>query len=136
MPLYTYECECERKFERVLPVSMCDDPQVCPVCGRYAKKTIEWGHGGIIRTGDAVQWVKDAALTLDSDKPIETIQDLRNFYREHPNVRPVESHPALPSSYGDALDGKPDPVVEKKKRSKKGHELLRKMRSIEVGGRA
>lgn len=136
MPLYSYECECGEKFDRILPVSMCDDPQCCPGCGEPAKKVIELGHGGIFRTGDAVSWVKEAALTLDSDRPIETVQDLRDFYRENPNVRPKESHPALPSSYGDAMDHRRDPVAEKKERSKMGHELIRKMRSIEIGGRA
>jgi putative FmdB family regulatory protein len=136
MPLYSYECDCGRQFEAVLPVKKCDYPQHCPDCGLYAKKVIKIGHGGIFRTGDSVPWVRDVAKVLgDGEKPnpnINTVQDLRRYYKEHPNCLPKESHPAFPSSYGDALS-KPDIKAQKERRSKIGHEKLRELRTITVG---
>lgn len=138
MPLYDFECShCEYCFDAVLPVSECDDIQLCPVCSSVSSKVISLGHGGIVRTGDSVPWVRDVAKVLtDNDNPnpnIETVQDLRNYYKANPNIRPVESHPALPSSYGDAKDaGKVDKKHVLAERSRKGHEVIRKMRSIEV----
>ena len=135
--LYDYECEtCGLHFEVLLPFSECDSTQNCPVCHAVSKKIMTCGHGGIIRTGDSVPWVRDAALTLgDGERPnpnIHTVQDLRDFYQANPNIRPKESHPAFPSEYGDAMSSRPDPAEVKRQRSKKGHEKLRKLRSITV----
>jgi putative FmdB family regulatory protein len=137
--LYDYECKCGNEFEKIVPVSEYSEPQVCPKCGREAEKVMKLGHGGILRTGDSVPWIRSLNNILtDGDKPnsLETIQDLRNYYATHPNVVPAESHPAIPSSLGDAIGSKQDPMADKQKRSKQGHELIRKMRRIEVSRRA
>jgi putative FmdB family regulatory protein len=140
MPLFDYECgQCGKEFEKVVPLETYNKIQLCPNCGTEAKKVIIAGSGGIQRTGDSVNWVRDAAKFLtDNDRPnpnINTIQDLRHYYKTHPNIVPASSHPALPSSLGDALDSRPDPKVQKAKRSKEAHEKLRKLRAIEVSGR-
>lgn len=137
MPLYDYECQhCGARFDTILPISCDTDEHHCPECGNAAKKVITLGHGGIVRTGDSVPWVREATLTLGDDaRNVQTIQDLRKYYQTHPNVRPVESHSAFPSEYGDCMD-RPDPKQVAKQRSKKGHELIRSMRKIEVAGQA
>ena len=142
MPLYDYECtKCHEQFERILPVSECDDIQFCPECGVISDKIVSLGHGGIWRKGDSLPWVRDVAKVLtDNDRPnpnINTVDDLRNYYDTHPNVRPKESHPALPSSYGDSADkGKVDHELKRVQRSRKANEYLRNLRSIEVNSRA
>lgn len=140
MPLYEYECPCGREFDRVLPIAECDSEQTCE-CGNIAKKVITLGHGGIWRTGDELPWVRDVAMVLndvpDDPRPnpnIKTVQDLRNYYATHPQVRPKESHPAFPSSFGD-FTSRTDPAYTKQQRSKKAHEKLRELRSINVSSR-
>lgn len=136
MPLFDYECmKCKIYFEKILPVDECDTAQDCPKCGERAVKIIMQGHGGIFRKSDAAPWVRDAAkvLTDDDERPnpnLQSVDDLRKYLSENPNVRPKESHPAFPSSYGDAFSSKPDPVQQAKERSRKGREKLRAMRSI------
>jgi len=135
MPLYSYECKNEHFFEAILPVVQCDKPMVCPYCTGETRKIIINGHGGIFRKSDAAPWVRDAAkvLTDDDERPnpnLQSVDDLRKYLSENPNVRPKESHPAFPSSYGDAFSSKPDLVQQAKERSRKGREKLRAMRSI------
>jgi putative FmdB family regulatory protein len=140
MPLYTYECNCGKEFDRVLPISDCDKPQGCPNCDGRGHRIITLGHGGIFRTGDSIPWVRSMSEILtDGDGPnpnMETIQDMRQFYRDHPNIIPADSHPSLPSSMGDELYKKPDLKAEKAARSKKAKEKLRELRAISVAGRA
>jgi len=41
MPIYMYECpECEQTFEKELPLSAFDEPQICPECGTKAKQVV------------------------------------------------------------------------------------------------
>lgn len=138
MPTYDYQCnKCNTHFERVLPVSECDSVQSCPVCGRRANKIIVHGYGGIVRTGDRVQWVVDASKVLcnGTNDKLETIQDYRNFLARNPNVVPAESHPCIPSSRGDSIYKKRNEKQEKKERSKRAHKHLRKLRSITLNSR-
>lgn len=140
MPLYDFECNCGNQFDMVLSMSECDKPQSCPACDGRAHKIIALGHGGIRRTGDGLPWVRSLNKVLTDENGnhtnLETVQDYRNYLAANPNVRPKEDHPALPSSYGDALYSKPDPAEVKRRRNKAGYEHLRKMRKIEVSGRA
>jgi putative FmdB family regulatory protein len=137
MPCYTFECPEHGEFDAILHFDELEKHFPCPECGEKSKRVIVLGHGGIIRTGDSVPWVRDAAQVLtDNDHPnpnLQTIQDLRQYYRDHPNIRPAESHPAFPSSFGDALDSSHKDIKhEKEVRSRKGHELIRKMRKLEI----
>lgn len=135
MPLYSYECQkCNVEFDQVLPLSKCDSIQNCPLCKTAAKKIIPLGHGGIRRTGDGVQWVRDASKVLceGTNQKLETVQDYRSFLARNPKVRPKEDHPCIPSSMGDYLYEKPDPKQINRERSRKGHELIREMRKITV----
>lgn len=141
MPLYDFECpQCDLHFERVLSVDDCDSCQPCPECDSCSKKIISLGHGGIFRKGDAVSWVKDAAKVLTkSDRPnpnLQTVDDYRRYLTLHPEVRPKESHPCIPSSYGDCFDAKPDPKQIERERSKRGEQKLREMRTITLSGQA
>jgi len=144
MPLYDYQCiKCGYNFEAVLSVAECDDVQRCLVCSNNSTKIFTQGHGGIWRKSDSLPWVRDVAKVLteapDSDRPnpnINTVDDLRNYYQTHPKVVPAESHPAFPSSLGDAKDSRPDPKEVKRKRKKQGNELLRKMRGITINSNA
>jgi putative FmdB family regulatory protein len=127
LPLYDYSCEnCNEDFEKVLSVAECDDPQRCPECGGPAKKIFCVGHGGVQREDPA--WVKGVGQALEA--PITTIKELRQFYRDNPNIRPKESHPALASSIGDV--SKPDMAQMRKDRRKKAYEHLRKNRAITI----
>ena len=142
MPLYDFECKCGARFESVLAISDCEQDMPCPECGKPAKKIVALGHGGILRTGDSLPWIRDTAKVLtDDDNPnpnINTVQDLRQYYRDHPNIVPYDSHPALPSSLGDELDKrktKADVAAFKKERSRRGHEKLRELRSITLTSR-
>ena len=38
MPIYEYQCECNRKRERNLPLSYFDEPQVCECCKVMQRK--------------------------------------------------------------------------------------------------
>lgn len=41
MPIYGYACpSCEHEFDRMLPMSRCDEAQACPECSTVAKKQI------------------------------------------------------------------------------------------------
>jgi putative FmdB family regulatory protein len=43
MAIYEYQClneECGEEFELLLPMSECDTPQVCPVCGADTEKLV------------------------------------------------------------------------------------------------
>lgn len=131
MPIYDYECEqCGDSFTRILPISMCDTDQFCRNCNaiRPAHKIIVRGHGGV--RGDECAWVRDVGKTLE-DPNIQTISDLRRFLKENPNIKPCESHPALPSSIGD-IDKGPDAAERKRVRSKKAHDYIRSKRAINI----
>ena len=136
MPLYDYECQvCGTRFEIVASIIESDFPQYCgnPSCEniRPVKKIILKGHGGVWRP-DAT-WVKDidAIFRDDTGKPINTVEDLRRFYRENPNVKPMESHPALPSSIGDVST---PPTVEEMaaQRKKDAAKKIADMRRITI----
>lgn len=137
MPLYDFECgNCGTEFEVCLAVSDCDKSQYCPECDRISRKVIRSGHGGIFRKSDASPWVRDAAKVLtDSDRPnpnLQSVDDLKRYLAENPKVRPKESHPAFPSSYGDCFDNRPDPAARAQERSRKGLKKLREMRAISI----
>ena len=138
--LYDYECShCKIYFEKILPVSECDSPQICPKCDAAATKIIIQGHGGIWRKSDGQPWVRDAAKMLndnpDDPRPnpnIQTTDDYVNYLKANPHIVPKESHPCLPSSMGDCFDSQPDPAEVAKKRTEAGNKLLRSKRSITI----
>ena len=121
MPLYTYYCQvCNHEFDEINSLSDCDRLEQCPKCGRPSKKVICLGYGGVQREDPA--WVKGVGEVFDTK--ISTIKELREFYKSNPNIRPNESHPALPSSIGDV--SKPDKAQQLRERKKKAAEHLRK----------
>jgi len=132
MPLYEYECPlCNTIFSRVLPMSQADDPQYChnPECSNTerCRKIFRVGHGGI-RTSTPT-WLK--GMSAHFGTPINSVEDVRKYYRDNPNIKPKDYHPALSSCIGDCE--RPLPVKEQKSRRKKAAlEGLRKMRRIEV----
>ena len=132
--IYTYNCINHGDFDCILPVSEMVDYLPCPVCKADSKKIIVLGHGGIRRNDS--EWVKGVSkiFEIDGHKPMETIDDLKGFYHENPNIRPWESHPAFPSSLGDC-PRKPDEAERKRKRRKKGIEYLRKNEALTVNHR-
>ena len=133
--LYDYECEvCGIQFERILPVKKCNYPQYChnPSCQNIkpCKKIILLGHGGFRRPDST--WIRGIGEIMET--PLNNVEDLRRFYADHPNVKPHESHPALPSCVGDVKR----PMTEtefKTSRKKKARETLSKMRRIELTSR-
>jgi putative FmdB family regulatory protein len=127
VPLYTYYCkDCEYEFDEINSLSDCDRLEQCPKCGRPSKKIICLGYGGVQREDPA--WVKSVGESLETK--ISTIKELRDFYQQHPNIRPKESHPCLPSSIGDVC--KPDKVQRQRERKKRALEYLRKKRAITI----
>ena len=54
MPNYSYQCQnpdCGEHFDKMLPVSKYDEPQVCPVCGHSSEKQIH--SVGFVLRGDS-----------------------------------------------------------------------------------
>ena len=107
----------------------------CPVCRSASPKIITIGHGGIQRN-DA-EWVRSVSrfFEMDGYPKMETVQDVRKFYAEHPNVKPAESHPAFPSSVGDIERLKPF-EERMSARKKKAVDLVRKDEALTVTGRS
>ena len=132
MPLYDYQCEaCGQYFERAVPVCECDTPQYCPYpdCKSMlpAKKIISIGHGGFFRP-DA-RWLQ--GISQHFERKIETVEDLRRYYADNPNIKPLDSHPCLPSHLGD-IQRFPSEKDVKAARKKKALEKLVDMRKIEI----
>lgn len=38
MPMYSFQCDCGKKEESILPMSMSSEPHPCPVCGQAMKR--------------------------------------------------------------------------------------------------
>ena len=131
--LYTYECPNHGDFDRIFSISEMESDTPCPLCGNKSKKVIVLGHGGLHRRDKGMTWVKDVSkmFEIDGHRPMETIGDLRRFYKENPTIKPAESHPAFPSSIGDC-SRPPDEATAKKNRSKQAHALIRKGRALTV----
>lgn len=134
MPLYDYKCsdpECGMEFEAVLPIEGCDTELICSDCGNRAQKIIVLGHGGIQKENP--DWIKSInSVFTDGEikKPLETISDLRKFYRDNPNIRPKESHPALPSSL--ECESPPDQAQIAAERKKTGMKKLADLQRVSV----
>ncbi len=133
--LYDYECEvCGTQFERILRASQCDYPQYChdKNCQsvKPCKKIIVNGHGGFRRPDS--EWIREIGEVFET--PLNTVEDLRGFYADHPDVKPCESHPALPSGVGDKQS--PVSVKEAKAtRKKSAQKHLAKLRRVELTSR-
>ena len=99
----------------------------CPICGRISPKIIVLG-GGIQR--EDPEWIRELNPIINDEggRPLRTIKDLRQFYQTHPTVRPLESHPALPSNLGDFK--KPDKIAEMRERKKRAEKVLREYRNL------
>ena len=53
MPTYEYVCEsCEHRFEKILRMSKCGEPQDCPECGASPARKLISGGSGFILKGD------------------------------------------------------------------------------------
>jgi len=135
MPLYSYSCpKCQNYFEMVIPIAECDDPQRCELCGEISQKIIVLGHGGYLRPDTG--WVKGVSDVLEADihpskRAIKTVSDYKAYLKANPNVKPKESHPSIPSSYGDIK--RPDPAQDRINMKKRALETIRRKRQITVG---
>lgn len=102
--------------------------QACPECGVESSKVIV-RSGGIQR--EDPEWIRNLdPIINDGGKPLRTIKDLKQFYETHPNVRPTESHPSLPSSLGDYA--MPDIKAQRRERKKQAIEVLRNHRGFQI----
>jgi len=133
MPLYSYSCPTHGEFDKVFSISEMPDSVPCPSCKKQARKIITLGHGGIMRPDSL--WIRDASKVFEHDgaKPFNTIKGLRNFLKKHPNIKPKESHPALPSSIGDCETPKPE-AIRMEERRKKAIDWYRKDTSLTLTG--
>ena len=129
--LYTYECPTHGSFDEALSVHEFKRFMRCPDCGKRSRNIITIGHGGIWRN-DA-QWVKDTSkvFEFDGNSKMETVSDLKAFLKANPNIKPKESHPALPSSIGDC-PRPPDEATRRRTVRKQAMEYLRKSEAITV----
>ena len=136
MALHDYECpKCGSHFEKIFFKDNLPESVPCETCDGTAKHIITLGHGGIFRSD--TEWVKKEVspfFEIDGHRPMETIDDLRRFYKENPTIRPYESHPAFPSSLGD-VPRPPDEATKKKERHKKAMEYLKKDQALTVNSR-
>lgn len=130
MPIYTYECPSHGEFDAIMQISEMAPTFLCPQCKHHAKKIISNGKGGVRRSDS--EWIRGVGQFME--RPINTIQELRKFYKENPNIRPYESHPGLPSSLGDI---KKVPTREEnfKVMQKEARELIWKRRAITINSR-
>ena len=127
MPLYTYECPNHGDFDIALSLNEMAEEVSCPDCSIISKKVIVSGHGGFFSTDS--NWPKEVGKTLEA--PIETVQDLKKFYAKHPNIKPKESHPSIPSTVGDIKR----PLCEaeaKRTRHDRAMQALQKHNRIEI----
>ena len=131
MPLYTYECKEHGEFDRVMFMSELVPELPCPECGNPSRRVIVLGHGGVQRKDP--EWLRGVSemFEMDGHRPLETIEDYRNFLKENPNIKPKESHPSLPSSVGD-IHRPLDKQTRIRRRNKKAMELIRKDEAITV----
>lgn len=129
--LYTYECRTHGTFDEVLSVHEFKRHMPCPECGKRSRNVITIGHGGIWRNDSS--WVRDASkvFEFDGNRPMETVSDLKSFLQSHPNIKPKESHPALPSSIGDC-HRPPDEATRRKAIKRKAMEYLRSREALTV----
>jgi len=135
MPLYTYTCPNHGEFDRIYTVSEMPESVPCPTCNSTSKKIITLGHGGIWRKDTA--WIRDEVspmFEMDGERPMETVEDYRDFLQRNPTIKPKESHPALPSSAGDCPRPK-DEATRLKDMSKQAMEYVRKDNTLIVNSR-
>jgi putative FmdB family regulatory protein len=124
--IYTYQCPEHGEFDIMMSLRDMRVSYKCPKCGHKSPKVIALG-GGIQK--EDPEWIRELnPIINEGGKPLRTIKDLRQFYETHPNVRPLESHPALPSDLGDFK--KPDKVAEIRERKKRAERVLREHRSL------
>lgn len=126
--VYTYECPEHGNFDIIMSLKDMKADYKCPECGHKSPKVIVLGSGGIQR--EDPEWIRelDPIINDDGSKPLRTIKDLRQFYETHPNVRPLESHPAIPSCLGDFK--RPDRAAEMQERKKRAEKVLREHRNL------
>lgn len=134
MPTYTYECETHGTFDVLAPISQMETTAPCPSCGRKSRKIIVLGHGGVQRNDS--EWVRGVSriFEIDGHRPMETVQDLRQFYRDNPTIKPYESHPAIPSLVGD-VKRLPTEKERFAQMSKAAKEFIRKDNAITLTNR-
>jgi len=132
MPLYTYSCKNHGEFDCISTIEAMTEKMVCPTCHKLSPKVIVLGHGGVQRKDP--EWVRslNGVVVDEGNRPVNTIEDLRRFYRENPNVRPKDSHPAFKTSDVDAPVSRTSDRTKKHTRRKKAAEVLRKHRSISI----
>ncbi len=127
MPLYTYECPNHGDFDVILPIKDMTEEALCLFCDTVSKKVIVNGHGGFFSTEP--NWPKEVGKSLEA--PIETVQDLKDFYAKHPNIKPKESHPSIPSTVGD-IKRPPSEAEAKRTRHDRAMQALQKHNRIEI----
>lgn len=125
-------------FDVVCSVADMMPYEPCVDCGKTSPKVIVEGHGGIQRT--APTWLKDVNTFFRDEsgfKPVSDIQELRQFYRDHPTIRPAESHPALPSPLGSDVKKATEADIKRAKRARsdKAQRLIREKRSLTINSR-
>lgn len=124
--LYTYECPEHGEFDITMSLEDMKANHECPKCGHKSPKVIVLG-GGIQK--EDPEWIRGLnPIINEGGKPLRTIKDLRRFYETHPNVKPLESHPALSSKLGDFK--RPDKAVEMRERKKRAERVLREHRNL------
>ncbi len=127
MPLYTYECPHHGDFDMLLSLKEMVKEAPCLECKTISKQVIVNGRGGFFSTDS--KWPKEVGKALEV--PIETVQDLKDFYAKHPNIKPKESHPSIPSTVGDIKR----PACEKeakRTRHDRAMQALQKHNRIEI----
>lgn len=130
MPTYSYECPIHGEFDTLMRISEMTLTIPCPQCQCDSKRIINFGAGGTRRSDS--EWIRGIGQFME--RPIHTIQELRQFYKDNPNIRPYESHPGLPSSLGDI---KKVPTREENLQvmKKEARELIWKRRAISINSR-
>lgn len=124
--IYTYQCPEHGEFDIMLTLANMKFSYACPKCKKDSPKIIV---GGSIQKEDP-EWIRDLNPIINDEggKPLRTIKDLRQFYKDHPNIVPLESHPSLPSSFGDVK--RPNEAVRLRERKKQAEKCLRDRRDL------
>ena len=86
MPVYNYECECGRSYERVYKITKFPKTIKCE-CGKRAKKVISEGIAAQL-DGD-VPWLSSACEVLQPawERPLETRGEYNRYLKDR-NIQP------------------------------------------------
>jgi hypothetical protein len=84
MPLYTFECSCGKRQDKIFKINECPKETLCS-CGGTAKKIIANGNGGIqCDSINDVSWLPSAIDNLqpDGERRLTSRSEYKRYLKE------------------------------------------------------